>query len=173
MQSDSFAYTENMLFINELGSFFDFPILMFLIGAGFFWSITKGTRAIILVVIAIYLSYIFFPLLPLAPFENNRPLLEVSLLRGSIYVIMVIAFAFMLSRVVRPIHSGTTWWRALFLSILAAGFFFFSMLIFIPREAVVQENILPVSSYSRMIFLDSKVLMLFWKIAPLVGIILL
>ncbi len=145
----------------------DLLAVFFFAAAGFFYGITSGKTKLIAALFSIYISGLVFENFSyLDAFIKNRPLLEIFLLRGLIFLILVILLAILFNKVLpRDYVSGTReWWKIFLLSFLEVG-----LLMSFIFQLLPARELFDFSPIVQNIFASSKVFF-WWLTLPLVAL---
>jgi hypothetical protein len=148
-------------------------LLFFLavLSGGFFWGAYRGKHNLKGTILALYVSAVLFPLLPLQGFLNDRPLREIFLVEISVFLTLWIFLAFLITRRYLAEDSDGIWWEVMLLSILVLTLLITVTIGILPAE-LVNAELLGVPDYLLNIFSDPN-LARWFLIAPILGVILL
>ncbi len=141
----------------------DVVLLLAILAGGFFWGTFSpgGKRKISSVILSLYVLNVIFPFIPLGS--------GVATLRAGVFVALLILITLFLLRALKGMGGGGSWWEVLALVILMAGFLAVSLLAIL-HTGPAKNSMLTLSPLVNNLF-GSRILVSFWTIAPLVGVL--
>lgn len=98
------------------------------IAIGFFYGIYAGKEKLIALLFSLYVSGFLFDNFYYLDrlIKNKNALLDIFLLRGIIFIALVVILFILFSKIVAGSHAGgvDAWWKTLILSFMASGLLF-------------------------------------------------
>ena len=147
----------------------DMIFLLFLMAVGFFIGMSIGKQKIVAAILAIYVSLIIFPILPLVVLAKMSTNFEQFKL--GVFFVLIAAMCFVILKIMRGANAKGGLWRILFLSFIFATFVFAAFFQIAPKE-IITSNTLGLSQLTMDIFVNSPYSK-YWTILPIIGIIFL
>ena len=151
----------------------DVALFIFLVACGFFWSTSKGKRALSFIIVSIYVLFALWPSIPLGAITNGRAPLEIWALHAGIFVALLLLLLLFMFRSFKGAFGGGEgiWWEILLLSMLGAGFLISIFLGLAPAE-VIKNNSLHLTPLVLKFFASPEFIR-WWTILPIFGVLFL
>ena len=147
----------------------DLLLILFFIAAGFFYGIASGRTKLIATLVSVYIAGLLFENFSyLNSFVKGRPLLEVFLFRGFIFIVLILLLAVLFNRLLsRDNTPGTRrWWQIFLLSFLEVGLFMSFIFQLLPAK-----ELFDFSPIVQNIFASDRAFF-WWLTLPLVALFL-
>ncbi len=146
----------------------DLLFLLFVAAVGFFVGAARGKRKLVLMFLALYVARAVFEYLPVDLFAAGRSGSEAVLVRTLAYALCAGIVFFILLRALKGGYDGS-WFSALVLGVLLAGFLGAVLFQFLTPEVIASAGISPLAT---RLFGDPSITR-WWMLAPIVGILFL